>query len=119
MKKIKEAEQRKLRRKKRIKNKIGLGIASRPRITIFKSNRYFYAQVIDDSKGHTIVSVSTIEKSLKLNKNIDDVRKLGEILAKRLKEKNINNLVFDRNGYKYHGVIASFATSLREFGINI
>nr|WP_267505890.1 50S ribosomal protein L18 [Borreliella garinii] len=119
MKKIKEAEQRKLRRKKRIKDKIGRGVANRPRITIFKSNRYFYAQVIDDSRGHTVVSISTIEKSLNLSKNIDDIKKLGEVLAKRLKEKNINNLIFDRNGYKYHGLIASFATSLREFGINI
>ncbi|MBB6042485.1 50S ribosomal protein L18 [Borreliella yangtzensis] len=119
MKKIKESEQRKLRRKKRIKSKIGRGVVNRPRITIFKSNRYFYAQVIDDSKGHTVASISTIEKGLNLSKNINDVKKLGEVLAKRLKEKNINNLIFDRNGYKYHGLIASFATSLREFGINI
>ncbi len=87
MKKIKEAEQRKLRRKKRIKDKIGRGVASRPRITVFKSNRYFYAQVIDDSKGHTIVSISTIEKSLNLGKNIDDVKNLEKFLLKGLRRK--------------------------------
>ncbi len=87
MKKIKEAEQRKLRRKKRIKDKIGRGVASRPRITVFKSNRYFYAQVIDDSKGHTIASISTIEKSLNLGKNIDDVKNLEKFLLKGLRRK--------------------------------
>ncbi len=87
MKKIKEAEQRKIRRKKRIKDKIGRGIATRPRITIFKSNRYFYAQVIDDSKGHTVASISTIEKSLNLSKNIDDIKNLEKFLLKGLRRK--------------------------------
>lgn len=87
MKKIKEAEQRKLRRKKRIKDKIGRGVASRPRITIFKSNKYFYAQVIDDSRGHTVVSISTIEKSLNLSKNIDDIKSLEKFLLKGLRRK--------------------------------
>ncbi|AWG42867.1 50S ribosomal protein L18 [Candidatus Borreliella tachyglossi] len=119
MKKIKETEKRNVKRKRRIRDRIGLGVTDRPRITIFKSNRYFYAQVVDDTVGHTLASVSTIEKGLKLNKNIDNVMKLGEILAKRLKDKNISRLIFDRNGYKYHGLIASFATSLREAGIDI
>ncbi|UGQ16174.1 50S ribosomal protein L18 [Borrelia sp. RT5S] len=119
MKRIKEAEKRNMKRKKKIKGRIGLGVADRPRVTVFKSNRYFYAQVIDDVVGHTLASVSTIEKGLKLSKNVDDVRKLGEVLVSRLKEKNISRLIFDRNGYKYHGLIASFATSLREAGIDV
>ena len=119
MKKIKEAEKRNITRKKKIRDRIGLGVADRPRITIFKSNKYFYVQVIDDMVGRTLASVSTIEKDLKLSKNVDDVKKLGEILANRLKDKNINKLIFDRNGYKYHGLIASFATSLREAGIDV
>ncbi|AHH10676.1 50S ribosomal protein L18 [Borrelia coriaceae] len=119
MKKVKEAEKRNIKRKKRIRNKIGFGVADRPRVTVFKSNKYFYVQVIDDVAGHTLASVSTIEKDLKLNKNIDDAKKLGEILAKRLRDKNISKLIFDRNGYKYHGLIASFATSLRESGIDV
>ncbi|QMU99267.1 50S ribosomal protein L18 [Borrelia sp. A-FGy1] len=119
MKKIREAEKRKIKRKKKIRDRIGLGVAGRPRITVFKSNKYFYVQVIDDIVGHTLASVSTIEKDLKLNKNIDDVKKLGEILANRLKNKNISKLIFDRNGYKYHGLIADFATSLREAGIDV
>ncbi|AYE36362.1 50S ribosomal protein L18 [Borrelia turcica IST7] len=119
MKKIKEAEKRNIKRKKKIRDRIGLGVADRPRITVFKSNKYFYVQVIDDMVGRTLASVSTIEKGLKLSKNVDDVKKLGEVLANRLKDKNINKLIFDRNGYKYHGLIASFATSLREAGIDV
>ncbi|WKC58048.1 50S ribosomal protein L18 [Borrelia sp. P9F1] len=119
MKRIKEAEKRNIRRRKKIRGRIGLGVAARPRVTVFKSNRYFYAQVVDDVAGCTLASVSTLEKSLKLGKNIDDVRKLGEVLVGRLKEKNIDKLVFDRNGYKYHGLIASFANSLREAGIDV
>ncbi|BDU62828.1 50S ribosomal protein L18 [Candidatus Borrelia fainii] len=119
MKKVKEAEKRNIKRKKRIRDRIGFGVADRPRVTVFKSNKYFYAQVIDDVAGHTLASVSTLEKDLKLNKNIDDVKKLGKIFAKKLKDKNINKLIFDRNGYKYHGLIANFATSLREAGIDV
>ncbi|UER67662.1 50S ribosomal protein L18 [Borrelia sp. BU AG58] len=119
MKKIKEAEKRNIKRKRRIRGRIGLGIAERPRVTVFKSNRYFYVQVVDDVVGHTLASASTIEKDLKLNKNVDDVRKLGEVLVDRLRKKNINRLIFDRNGYKYHGLIASLATSLREAGIDV
>ena len=119
MKKVKEAEKRNIKRKKRIRDRIGFGVADRPRVTVFKSNKYFYVQVIDDIAGHTLASVSTIDKDLKLNKNVNDVKKLGEILAKELKNKKINKLIFDRNGYKYHGLIASFATSLREAGIEV
>ncbi|AHH03489.1 LSU ribosomal protein L18P [Borrelia nietonii YOR] len=119
MKKVKEAEKRNIKRKKRIRDRIGFGVADRPRVTVFKSNKYFYVQVVDDVAGHTLASVSTLEKDLKLNKNIDDIKKLGEVLAKRLKDKNISRLIFDRNGYKYHGLIASFATSLREAGIDV
>ncbi|AHH08474.1 50S ribosomal protein L18 [Borrelia anserina] len=119
MKRIEEAEKRNIKRKKRIRSRIGFGIAERPRVTVFKSNKYFYAQVIDDVAGHTLASVSTIERDLKLNKNVEDVRKLGEVLARRLKDKNISKLIFDRNGYKYYGLIASFATSLREAGIDV
>ncbi|WP_024655330.1 50S ribosomal protein L18 [Borrelia hispanica] len=119
MKKVKEAEKRNIKRKKRIRDRIGFGVSDRPRVTIFKSNKYFYAQVIDDIVGHTLASVSTIEKELSLNKNLSDVKKLGEVLAKRLKDKNISKLIFDRNGYKYHGLIAGFATALREAGIDV
>ncbi|BCR21101.1 50S ribosomal protein L18 [Borrelia miyamotoi] len=119
MKKVKEAEKRSIKRKKRIRDRIGFGVADRPRVTVFKSNKYFYVQVIDDIAGRTLASISTIEKDLKLNKNVVDVKKLGKVLAKKLKDKNIGKLIFDRNGYKYHGLIASFATSLREAGIDV
>ena len=86
-----------------------------PRVSIFRSNKYFYAQAIDDSKGFTLANVDGKKMGLKNNK--DDVKKLAQSFAKSLKDAGIQKIVFDRNGYLYHGVVASFADSLRENGI--
>ncbi len=104
----------KIKRKRRVRGKIR-GSESRPRITIFRSNRYFYAQAIDDDKGHTLAYADGAKMGIKANK--EDVKKLAAAFAEDLKAKNIETVIFDRNGYLYHGVVASFADALRENGI--
>lgn len=110
--------ERRERRKNRVRKKV-FGLPNRPRVSIFKSNKYIYAQAIDDIGGKTIASVSSISKELekKLNDTIEDAKILGSMLAKKLLEKGIDKVVFDRNFYKYHGVVKSFAESMRESGI--
>lgn len=104
------------KRKKRVRAKIN-GLASCPRVSIFKSNKTVYAQVIDDSTATTLCASSG--KTLGLKANIDGAKALGADLAAKLKEKGIEKAVFDRNGYLYHGVVAAFADSLRENGIKL
>jgi large subunit ribosomal protein L18 len=101
-------------RKARVRGKI-FGTAELPRLTVFKSNKHFYAQVIDDNAGATLVSVDG--RKLGLKSNQEDVKKVAAEMAKNLASKKIENVVFDRNGYLYHGVVASFADALREAGI--
>jgi large subunit ribosomal protein L18 len=103
-----------IKRKKRVRGKIS-GTAEKPRVSIFKSNRYLTAQAIDDTAGNTIVGMNS--KSLNLRANIEGATKFGESFAKKLQEKGITTIVFDRNGYKYHGVIAAFADAMRNAGI--
>jgi len=103
-----------IKRKRRVRGKIR-GTESRPRVSVFRSNRHFYAQAIDDTKGHTLAYADGAKMGLKANK--EDVKKIAEVLAEQLKEKGIETIVFDRNGYLYHGVVASFADALRENGI--
>lgn len=104
------------KRKLRIRAKI-FGSVEIPRLSIFRSNRYFYAQAIDDVKGVTLASVDGKKMGLKNNK--EDVKKIAAAFADNLKKANISKVIFDRNGYLYHGVVASFADSLRENGINL
>lgn len=93
-----------------------------PRLCIYKSLKYIYAQIIDDENGITLVSASTNESSLRENeknlKNKEAAKLLGRILAERAKEKNIKNVVFDRGGFKYHGVIKEFADMARNGGLD-
>lgn len=102
------------KRKARIRGRI-FGTSDMPRVSVFRSNKYFYAQAIDDTKGFTLASVDG--KKLGLSNNKDDVKKIAQSFAKSLKDAGISKVVFDRNGYLYHGVVASFADSLRENGI--
>lgn len=104
------------KRKKRIRANIS-GNAQKPRLSIFKSNRYFYAQAIDDVNGITICNVDGSKEKVK--PTIDTVKTLAVEFAKRLKDKGITEAVYDRNGYVYHGVVASFAEALRENGIEV
>jgi large subunit ribosomal protein L18 len=82
---------------------------------VYRSNRHFYAQAIDDTKGHTLAYADGAKMGLKANK--EDVKKVAQAFADDLKAKGIEVIVFDRNGFLYHGVVASFADALRECGI--
>lgn len=101
-------------RKARVRGKI-LGSAGLPRLTVFRSNKHFYAQAIDDTAGVTLAAADGRKMGLKANK--EDVKQVAAEMAKALAAKNIDSVVFDRNGYLYHGVVASFADALREAGI--
>lgn len=105
-----------LKRKSRVRGRI-FGDSAKPRVSVFRSNRYFYAQAIDDVNGVTLASVDG--KKAGLSNNAKDVKALAKIFAEALSSAGITRVVFDRNGYLYHGVIASFADSLRENGINL
>ncbi len=109
------------KRKFRIRKKIS-GTGQRPRLNVFKSNRNFILQVIDDVTGRTLVSAHSEEKDLKgkiKKNNMKGAKEIGLVLAERAKSKGITQMVFDRNGYPYHGRIKQIAESLRENGIRI
>jgi len=105
-----------LKRKRRVRGSIS-GTSDLPRVSIFKSNRYVYAQAIDDVNGNTIASANG--KVLGVRANIEGAKVVGAKLAEALKAANIDSVVFDRNGYQYHGVVKSFAQSLRENDIKV
>lgn len=105
-----------LRRKKRVRGKVS-GDATKPRLTVFKSNKYFYAQAIDDVAGVTLASADS--RALKLSVSKESVGKVAVTLAEALKSKNIETVVFDKNGYLYHGVVKAFADALRDNGIKL
>ena len=104
------------RRKRSIRIKIE-GTSKRPRLTVYKSLKYISAQIVDDSKGITLASASSQEKDMKSGKNVDVAKEIGKILASRAKDKNISEVVFDRNGYIYHGKVKSLAEGARESGL--
>lgn len=98
-----------------IRNKIS-GTASIPRLSVFKSNRAIYAQIIDDVQGHTLVSVSSRELGAS-HLNIDSSRQVGEKLAEKAKGAGVESVVFDRSGYLYHGKIKALADGARSGGL--
>lgn len=114
MKKHKQKEQRKKRMRTRI-----LVSNDRPRLTVFRSNKYVYAQIIDDSKGKTIVSCSSKElPKTKVGKSgIETAGIVGEELAKKALVKKIKKVIFDRSGYKYHGKVKAIAEGARKGGL--
>jgi large subunit ribosomal protein L18 len=112
-----EKDRKRLKRKVHIRKRI-TGTGDRPRMTVTKSNRRISVQVIDDTGGCTLASASTLEKDLReIKATVEGAGKLGEIMGKRLLEKNIKSVVFDRNGYLYHGVIKALADGTRKAGI--
>ena len=115
MKKINNKEKRKLRNRKKLRN---LG-SNRFRVCITKSLNNLSAQIIDDKQKKTLVSASSVEKEFKLKKikKMEKSTVIGETLAKRAKDKNIENVFFDRGSYKYHGRIKLFAETLRKNGL--
>jgi len=118
LQKMLEKDRKRLRRKVHIRKRIS-GTAERPRMTVSKSNRNLSVQIIDDTKSQTLVSASSLEKELKgIRATIAGAGQLGEIIGKRLLERNIKTVVFDRNGYLYHGVVKALADGARKSGIN-
>lgn len=110
---------RRLRIKRRIRKKVS-GSAEKPRLSVFRSNKQFYAQLIDDKAGTTLMSVSSLDKSLAENKEvnkIDQAKLVGKLAAEKVLEKDIKEVVFDRNGYLYHGRVKAFAEAAREGGL--
>ncbi len=105
------------RRHKRVRTKVS-GTADRPRLCIYRSNTNIYAQIIDDVAGNTLVSASTLEKSVKTkHANKEAAKEVGLLIAKKATEKNIKEVVFDRGGYIYHGVVKELAEAAREGGL--
>src|SRR5690349_10636489 len=106
------------KRKRRIRARID-GTLERPRLSVFRSNRYLYVQLVDDIKGHTLVAASTLEEDLKDKGrgSIEGAKELGSLVAKRALAKNISQIVFDRSGYLYHGRIKALADAARENGL--
>ena len=109
-----------LRRKRHIRKSI-FGTTERPRLSVFRSNKHIYAQIIDDVQGSTLVSASSmsaaIAESISNGGNRAAAEKVGALVASRAKEKGISEVVFDRNGYLYHGRVASLAQAARDGGL--
>lgn len=111
-----------IRRKKhyRLRNRFA-GTAERPRLAVFRSNNHMYAQIIDDSVGHTLVAASTLEKEIKAElentDTVDAAAYVGTVIAKRAIEKGIKAVVFDRGGFIYQGKIQALADAAREAGL--
>ena len=120
MERKKQAKNPRLKRHKRIRKKIS-GSATCPRLSVYRSLKHMYAQIIDDERGYTLVGVSTRIPEIRdvVNKggNIAAAKEVGKLLAKKASEKNITTVVFDRGGYKYHGRVAALAESAREGGL--
>lgn len=119
IKKISRNEAR-LNRHRRIRKKIS-GTSSIPRLSVFKSLNNISAQIIDDEKGITLVSASSIDKDLKIKNgsNVEAAKVVGAEIAKRAKKAKISKVVFDRSGYLYHGRVKALADAARENGLNI
>ena len=108
------------RRKLRVRGNVS-GTAERPRLTIFRSNSHMYAQVVDDVAGTTLAHASTLSKDVKAfadeSKKTDAAGKVGETIAKQLIAKGVKKVVFDRNGYMYHGRVKALAEAARKAGL--
>lgn len=113
---LKQKQLLRSKRKLRTRGKV-YGVGNKPRISVFRSNKYFYAQAINDELGVTLASIDG--KKLHLGNNKEDVKKIANEFAAVLKKASITEAVFDRNGYLYHGVVAAFADTLRENGIKL
>lgn len=119
---IKKINRKKMRKRRhlRIRKKI-FGTPERPRLCVYRSEKHMYAQIIDDTKGHTIVSASTLDKELrdKLEKTWtkEAAREVGKLIGKRALERGIKKVVFDRAGFKYHGRVKEVAEGAREAGL--
>jgi large subunit ribosomal protein L18 len=107
---------RRLRRRRRVRAKVR-GTAERPRLSVFRSNRGIQAQLIDDTGGHTLAAVSWTEDELKSMPRMDQAKRVGELIAERAKQAGVEECVFDRGGYRYHGKVRALAEGAREGGL--
>jgi large subunit ribosomal protein L18 len=108
---------KRLKRRRRVRAKVH-GSAVRPRISVFRSNRGVFAQLIDDTKGHTVAAVNWIEPDLRKLSASDQAKRAGELLADRAKAAGVETCVFDRGGYQYHGRVKALAEGAREGGLS-
>lgn len=108
-------EQR-IARHERLRKKVA-GESQRPRLAVFRSLKHISAQIIDDSKGVTLASASSLEKDLKATGNVSGAKLVGAAIAKRAKSQGIEKVVFDRGGFRYHGRVAGLAEGAREAGL--
>jgi len=110
------------RRKARVRRTIKAVAGERPRLSVFRSSKHIYAQVIDDRKGGTVVSASSLEKamrsSLKTGADIDAAKAVGKLVAERASAAGVKDVVFDRGNYMYHGRVKALADAAREGGLN-
>jgi large subunit ribosomal protein L18 len=112
------APQRRLKRRRRVRAKV-TGSAERPRISVFRSNRGIFAQLIDDEAGRTLTSVNWTEADLRGLKPMEQANKAGQLLAERAKAAGVERAVFDRGGYQYHGRVKALAEGAREGGLTV
>ncbi|NGP45856.1 50S ribosomal protein L18 [Bacillaceae bacterium SIJ1] len=118
---ITKVDKNKSRKKRhaRVRTKL-TGTAERPRLNVYRSNQHIYAQVIDDVNAVTLASASTLDKELgsDVGKNVDSAKKVGELIATRAKQKGVEDVIFDRGGYLYHGRVKALADAARESGLS-
>jgi large subunit ribosomal protein L18 len=115
---LKTKGERRLRRRRRVRAKVS-GTAERPRISIFRSNRGIFAQLIDDVSGHTIAAVSWTEPELRPLAKEERAKRAGAMLAERARAAGVQTAVFDRGGYQYHGNVKALAEGAREAGLTV
>lgn len=115
-----DRKKKRVRKKKAIRSKVR-GTNERPRMSVFKSNTQIYVQVIDDEQGITLCSASTLDSTIKEKDkakcNIENAKKVGQLISDRAKEKNISSVIFDRNGYRFHGRVKAIAEACQESGL--
>jgi large subunit ribosomal protein L18 len=108
--------QQRLRRRRRVRARI-VGTAERPRLSVYRSNRGVFAQLIDDGRGHTVAAVNWIEPELRKLSAAEQAKRAGQLLAERAKVAGVETCVFDRGGYQYHGRVKALADGAREGGL--
>ena len=113
---VKTRPAKRLKRRRRVRAKI-TGSAERPRISVFRSNRGVFAQLVDDDAGHTLAAVNWTEPELRSLPRMDQARRAGELLAERAGAVGVTAAVFDRGGYRYHGRVKALAEGAREGGL--
>jgi large subunit ribosomal protein L18 len=115
---VKTPEQRRLKRRRRVRAKVA-GTAERPRLSVFRSNRGVFAQLIDDVSGRTLASASWVEPDVRELARLEQATRVGTLLAERAKAAGVERAVFDRGGYQYHGRVRALAEGAREAGLAI